>query len=81
MTVETREPARSLAGLAGVHDLVIDGMRATLSVDSDAIEGVVAHLAGLGVTALVSKPPTLEELFLRHYGYELDDAGVSTPWP
>lgn len=81
MTVETREPARSLAGLAGVHDLVVDGMRATMSVDSDAIEGVVAHLAGLGVTALVSKPPTLEELFLRHYGDELDDAGVSTPSP
>jgi hypothetical protein len=33
------------------------------------------------VTALVSQPPTLEELFLRHYGDEFDDAGVSTPSP
>ena len=35
----------------------------------------------LGVTAMVSQPPTLEELFLRHYGDELDYAGVPTSKP
>jgi ABC-2 type transport system ATP-binding protein len=29
------------------------------------------HLAGLGIRSLTSQPPTLEELFLRHYGDEL----------
>ena len=81
MTVETREPAGTLAAIEGVHDLVIDGTRTTMSVDSDAIEPVVARLASLGVTAMVSQPPTLEELFLRHYGDELDYAGVPTSKP
>jgi ABC-2 type transport system ATP-binding protein len=39
ITVETREPADPWRGWPGVHDLVVDGMRATMSVDSDAIEG------------------------------------------
>ena len=29
------------------------------------------RLAGLGVRSLISRPPTLEEMFLRHYGDEL----------
>jgi ABC-2 type transport system ATP-binding protein len=48
-----------------------------LDVDTDALDAVVAHLAGSGVRALTSAPPTLEELFLRHYGDELTDNGVT----
>ncbi|HEX4902657.1 MAG TPA: ABC transporter ATP-binding protein [Acidimicrobiales bacterium] len=76
ITVETREPASVLAGHPGVHDLVVDGHRAGFDVDSDRLDEVVSHLAGLGVVALTSNPPTLEELFLRHYGDELAEAGV-----
>jgi ABC-2 type transport system ATP-binding protein len=36
-------------------------------VDSDRLAEVVAILAPLGVRSLVSHPPTLEELFMRHY--------------
>jgi ABC-2 type transport system ATP-binding protein len=81
ITVETREPVETLSGTEGVHDLVVDGRRTTMSVDRDALETVIARLAPLGVTALVSQPPTLEELFLRHYGDELNDAGVPTRSP
>ena len=31
---------------------------------------------GFGIRSLTSHPPTLEELFLRHYGDELSDAGL-----
>jgi ABC-2 type transport system ATP-binding protein len=34
---------------------------------------VLGRLVALGVRTLVSSPPTLEELFLRHYG---DDIGT-----
>jgi ABC-2 type transport system ATP-binding protein len=40
-------------------------------VDSTHLEGAVRRLGELGVRSLVSHPPTLEELFLRHYGDEL----------
>jgi polyether ionophore transport system ATP-binding protein len=32
---------------------------------------VIRYLAERGIHSLVSQPPTLEELFLRHYGDEL----------
>ncbi len=76
ISAETRDPADSLADLPGVHDLVLADGHVALSVDSDELATVVSHLAGLGVRSLVSQPPTLEELFLRHYGDELDGAGV-----
>jgi ABC-2 type transport system ATP-binding protein len=56
-----------LAGLPGVHDLDISGNRVSCQVDNDALSGVLARLVAAGVRSLASQPPTLEELFLRHY--------------
>jgi ABC-2 type transport system ATP-binding protein len=56
-----------LAAVAGVHDLVVTGDRVELEVDGDAMPEVVRRLGACGVRGLVSRPPTLEELFLRHY--------------
>ena len=39
-------------------------------VDSDALDEVLRRLTAAGVRSLVSQPPTLEELFLMHYGPE-----------
>lgn len=57
-----------LAAVDGVHDLVADGGHATFTVDSAALPNVLAALSSLGPRELVSTPPSLEELFLRHYG-------------
>jgi ABC-2 type transport system ATP-binding protein len=61
-----RVPA-DLASLPGVHDVSGYGSHVRLSVDQSALDGLVRHLAEAGVRSLVSRPPTLEELFLRHY--------------
>ncbi len=68
--------------LAGVHDLVADpgqdgGCRVRCEVDSDKLEGLLQVLVNAGVRTLVSQPPTLEELFLRHYSG--DDSGDGAP--
>ncbi|QYC41888.1 Daunorubicin/doxorubicin resistance ATP-binding protein DrrA [Nonomuraea coxensis DSM 45129] len=60
-------PAERLAGLRGVHDLRTEGSRVWFDVDTADLDAVLRHLADSGVRALVSRPPTLEELFLRHY--------------
>jgi ABC-2 type transport system ATP-binding protein len=60
-------PPGELASLAGVHDVRTDGDRVTLAVDADAINAVLRRLTEVGVSSLVSQPPTLEELFLRLY--------------
>jgi ABC-2 type transport system ATP-binding protein len=50
-----------------VHDVEVDGNRVRLQVDTDQLDGVLRRLTEAGVRSLVSQPPTLEELFLRHY--------------
>ncbi|WKZ83375.1 MAG: ABC transporter ATP-binding protein [Acidimicrobiia bacterium] len=65
--VTVSAPPEFLAGMEGVHDLVIDGRRARFEVDGDALGEVLSRLAPLGIVSLVSNPPTLQELFLRHY--------------
>jgi ABC-2 type transport system ATP-binding protein len=66
--VETVEPPDELARLEGVHGLRIDGHQARFDVDTRRLDGVLQRLTDLGVRSLTSRPPTLEELFLRHYG-------------
>jgi ABC-2 type transport system ATP-binding protein len=68
IVVETERPPDGLARLPGVHDLIVDGDEARFDVDTPQLGAVLQYLAGLGVRSLVSRPPTLEELFLRHYG-------------
>jgi len=62
----TSDPV-SLGVVRGVHDLRIDDHQVDLEVDSDQIGDVLTHLTRLGVVNLASHPPTLEELFMRHY--------------
>ncbi|MFS3128421.1 ATP-binding cassette domain-containing protein [Nocardioides sp. Bht2] len=66
-----REPL-GLDALAGVHDLMVDGHRVAFEVDTERLDAALGTLRGFTITSLVCQPPTLEELFLRHYGDELD---------
>lgn len=59
-----------LEGMAGVHDLAVDGSVARFTVAADAMNDVLRTLTAAGVADLVAHPPTLEELFLRHYRVE-----------
>jgi ABC-2 type transport system ATP-binding protein len=56
-----------IAELPGVHDLAIDGNKVRCEVDTASLEGLMKQLAASGIKSLVAQPPTLEELFLRHY--------------
>jgi ABC-2 type transport system ATP-binding protein len=70
--VETVQAPSGLEALAGVHDLHIDDHRARFDVDTAKLDEALRHISGLGVRTLTSQPPTLEELFLRHYGDEIE---------
>jgi ABC-2 type transport system ATP-binding protein len=63
---ELAGPVR-LDGLPGVHDLVTEGLRVRCEVDHGALDEVLGRLHQAGVRTLTCRPPTLEELFLRHY--------------
>lgn len=66
----------ALARLGAVHDLTVDAGRIRFSADTDRIAEVLPALGALGVQGLTIVPPSLEELFLRHYG---DSAGTAGP--
>lgn len=68
VTVTMDGDPRSLASIAGVNDFVADGGHATFTVDSAALPTVLAAIPPLKPRELISTPPSLEELFLRHYG-------------
>ncbi|MEX0169763.1 ABC transporter ATP-binding protein [Streptomyces sp. LMG1-1-1.1] len=73
VTAELAGPPNGLALLPGVHDFVLQeveggrGGRVRFQVDTDKIDAVLRSLTESGVRSLTSTPPTLEELFLRHY--------------
>jgi ABC-2 type transport system ATP-binding protein len=59
-----------LTRLAGVEDVAIENHTLHCQVDSEHLGELIRVLGDAGVRSLVSKPPTLEELFLRHYQVE-----------
>jgi ABC-2 type transport system ATP-binding protein len=64
---ELAGPSAGLADLPGVHDLRVRDGRVSFDVDTAALDTALRRLTDAGVRSLVSQPPTLEELFLRHY--------------
>jgi ABC-2 type transport system ATP-binding protein len=81
ISAELDSVPQGLDRLPGVYDLVVDPgqngrSRIRCEVDSDKLEDVLQLLVGAGVRTLTSQPPTLEELFLRHYSDALDSGAV-----
>jgi ABC-2 type transport system ATP-binding protein len=71
VVAETRTPAAAIAELPGTHRVDVTGNRVSFDVDTPHLAEAVAVLGRHGVVALTSSPPTLEELFLRHYDGDL----------
>ena len=85
LDAELAAPVR-LDGVPGVHDLVTEhlttgdlttgGLHVRCQVDRAALDDVLGRLHQAGVRTLTCRPPTLEELFLRHYSAERSVAGA-----
>ncbi len=70
ITAELAGPPNGLANLANIHDLKVEGNRVRFDVETRSLDEALRQLTEVGVRSLVSQPPTLEELFLRHYTTE-----------
>ena len=75
ISAELAGPPTGLDTLPGVHDLRVEATRVRCEVDTAQLDAFLRHLTSVGVRSLVSQPPTLEELFLRHYETELSVNG------
>jgi ABC-2 type transport system ATP-binding protein len=75
VVAELARPVAGLAELPGVHDLDVEGNRVMFEVDTARVDAAIGLLHGAGIRSLTATPPTLEELFLRHYGDALPAVG------
>ena len=65
-----------LTGLPGVRSLDTNGQKVDFEVANEHLGTALDRLADGNITALTCAPPTLEELFLRHYD---ETNGEGTP--
>lgn len=76
MLVDTKAPITGLHELKGIHDIEESEHGVTFQVDTTEMDDVIKHISPFGIIRLESAPPTLEDLFMRHYEGEKDTGGV-----
>ncbi|SEM53865.1 ABC transporter ATP-binding protein [Streptacidiphilus jiangxiensis] len=74
VSAELAAPPAGLDALPGLHDVELRGTTLHCQVDTDHLDALLRALTDAGVRSLTSRPPTLEELFLRHYEPESSDS-------
>jgi ABC-2 type transport system ATP-binding protein len=67
ISAETSRPPQGLTDIPGVHDLSVDGTKLRCQVDGAGLNPLLTRLTAIGLQSLSCQPPTLEELFIRHY--------------
>ena len=72
-TVETSTPLTDVDKQPGIHDLTEQIGVYRFQVDTDQVGEVIQYLSRFNVKKLESQPPTLEDLFLRHYGEKIKE--------
>jgi ABC-2 type transport system ATP-binding protein len=76
MIVATERPADRIHEVPGVAHIAHEDGHLVFDVDTDHIDEAMDYLAPLKITSLVSHPPTLEELFLREFGEQVEAEGA-----
>lgn len=66
-TVDTEKEVEGLEKIVGISDLIKEGNHLSFQVENDKISEVMSYLVSFGIKNIQSTPPTLEELFMRHY--------------
>ncbi|GIO24079.1 ABC transporter ATP-binding protein [Oceanobacillus sp. J11TS1] len=67
VTLVTKGDVAEMASVNGVHDFTQKDNQATFSADNQCMNDILKEATKLGVTKFESVPPTLEDLFMRHY--------------
>ncbi|ERN55075.1 ABC transporter ATP-binding protein [Alkalihalophilus marmarensis] len=67
MFVETKTPITNLENIPGIYDIEIKDRGVSFQVDAKTLDQVMKEISEYGLVKLESSPPTLEDLFMRHY--------------
>lgn len=67
IAVYTREVINNLDSFEGIHNMIQNSRALEFQVDTEQLDRVMAHISRYGILKLECAPPTLEDLFMRHY--------------
>ncbi|MBY7142692.1 ABC transporter ATP-binding protein [Virgibacillus sp. NKC19-3] len=67
VTLTTEDDVSKMESIEGVHDFSQKDNQATFSADNKYINHILTEATKLGVKKFEAVPPTLEDLFMRHY--------------
>jgi len=67
-----------LSGMTGVSNVVVNDLQVSFHADTGALDAVMGLLSRHEIRSLTVQSPTLEELFLSHYG---PDTAAPAGWP
>jgi ABC-2 type transport system ATP-binding protein len=67
LTIKSMEPIPSLGEVKGVHNVAQNDDKVSFQVDMEQLDEVIRYISSFGIVKLESAPPTLEDLFMRHY--------------
>ncbi|WP_436371457.1 ABC transporter ATP-binding protein [Cytobacillus sp. BC1816] len=76
MLVGTSMPITGLLDMPGIHEVQESEHGMSFQVDTMQMDAVIRHISQFGIIRLESAPPTLEDLFMRHYEGAKDTGGV-----
>jgi ABC-2 type transport system ATP-binding protein len=68
LLVETKQSITGLKEMKGVHEFEHKDEAVTFQVDSEELDKVIKHISDFDIMKLESSAPTLEDLFMSHYG-------------
>ncbi|MFD0363284.1 ATP-binding cassette domain-containing protein [Nocardia sp. GCM10030253] len=78
ITAELRGDPGDLNRISGVEDIEFDGSTLHCQVEGEHLGELIRVLGDTGVRSLISAPPTLEELFMRHYHVDGNSSKAAT---
>lgn len=67
IALKAKEPLSGLDQLSGVHEYTVEGDLHTFQIETASMDALIKHLGHFSITKFESNPPTLEDLFMRHY--------------
>src|SRR5699024_4319338 len=67
VTLATEGDVAAMANVDGVADFIQNNNEAIFSADNQHINNILIEATKLGVIKFEAVPPTLEDLFMRHY--------------
>jgi len=76
LTIQTKEQLPDLNAMHGIYNVEEKGTEVSLQIDTEEMDRFMRYISQFGIVKLESAPPTLEDLFMRHYQGKSADSSI-----